>query len=199
MWGKRMAQAKQQADGRMTIAEGAVRFLKWIISIVLVVVGIVLAILVGVLAVAGLSVLLLGLLLSSMCIKKRDYSRIGTLRTMRISDGKRLLLRPLVVRVTVGEGQRTIVIPAGFDTDYSSIPVALHWFVHWSKVDMAGVIHDWLYRVGGMDRKEADLIWRDVALTGDHRASKFQAQACYVVGLRIGARLSWCRYRRKYR
>lgn len=147
----------------------------------------------------GLSALVLFVWITSLRIKKRRYSRIGTLRTRRLDNGKRQLLRPLVVRVTVGQGQRTIVIPAGFDTDYSSIPVALHWFVHWSKVDMAGVIHDWLYRVGGMDRKEADLIWRDVAMTGRRRASKFQAQGCYLVGLRFGAYLSWCFYRCKYR
>ena len=145
-----------------------------------------------------LSALVLIVWITSRRIKKRCYSRIGTLRTRRLDNGKRQLLRPLVVRVTVGEDQRTIVIPAGFDTDYSSIPVFLHWFVHWSRVDMAGVIHDWLYRVGGMNRKEADLIWRDVALTGARRASKFQAQGCYVVGLRIGACLSWYFYRCKY-
>ena len=137
--------------------------------------------------------------ITSLGIKRRCYSRIGVLRTRRLDNGKRQLLRPLVVRVTVGNDLRTIVIPAGFDTDYSSIPVWLHWFVRWSKVDMAGVIHDWLYRSGGMDRREADLIWRDVALTGAQRASRFQAQGCYLVGLRLGACLSWCIYRCKYR
>ena len=147
-----------------------------------------------------LFVLLFPTLVYSLFITKHHYSRNAALRTMRLNNGRRQLLRPLVLTVCVRnkKRKRIIKIPAGFRTDYSSIPTCLQWFVHWSKVDMAGVVHDWLYRVGSMKRKDADKIWRDVAMTGDNRANRFQAQACYIFGLRIGAYFTWHRYRKMY-
>ena len=149
-----------------------------------------------------LVVVLAGLLVCvwiwSRFITKQDYSRNLFLRTMRLNDGRRQLLRPLVVTVSVRNKTRVIKIPAGFRTDYSSIPTCLQWFVHWSKVDMAGVVHDWLYRTGIMGRKDADKIWRDVAMSGENSANMFQAQGCYFFGLRIGAYCTWHRYRKMY-
>ena len=36
-----------------------------------------------------------------------------------------------------------IVVPEGFVTDFSSDPIGL---LDWSKVDVAGVVHDYLYQ-----------------------------------------------------
>ena len=179
----------------MAGAKGMVNVLGAVVGVCL---GAVVSVVGGALLALLLVVVLLYVLATFAFIKKRDYSKNASLRTMRLRDGSRQLLRPLVVTVTVKGGAKVIKIPAGFRTDYSSIPTVLQWFVLWSKVDVAGVVHDWLYRAGGMDRKDADKIWRDIAMTGVNRATKFQAQGCYVAGLRIGARFTWCCYRKKY-
>jgi hypothetical protein len=53
----------------------------------------------------------------------------------------------------------TITVPQGFETDLASIPRAL-----WrllppvGKYDGAAVLHDWLYRAGGVTRAQADAV-----------------------------------------
>lgn len=114
----------------------------------------------------------------------------GMLRTERLEDGRRRLLRDLVVQV---DGQH-LTVPGDTRTDYSSIP----WFgravVRWSKVDIAGVVHDWLYQTGSMSRARADRIWRLVAIAGDHHANALQAWLCWAA-LRIGGWIAWNRHR----
>ena len=110
------------------------------------------------------------------------------LQTERLSDGRRELSRSLRIKVP-GCGDE-IEIPKGFDTDYSSIPSFLHWIVRWSKVDVAGVVHDWLYRRGDLPRSEADRIWRLVAFSGEHSASGLQAWTCWL-GLWLFGGCAW--------
>lgn len=117
----------------------------------------------------------------------------GPLRTERLSDGRRRLLRALVVEV---DGER-IRIPAGAETDFSTIPAFGRVLVRWSKVDVAGVVHDWLYQTGGTTRARADAVWRLVALAGEHRANAFQAWTGWA-GLRLGGWYVWDRYRQDY-
>ena len=116
----------------------------------------------------------------------------GRLWTERREDGRRLLLRPLVLNLADGG---SITVPAGFVTDFSSIPPGAGWVMAWSKVDVAGVVHDWLYAEGSMDRSKADRIWREVALCGGHSANGLQAWlgrgAPFLVGWR-----AWNRHRR---
>ena len=38
------------------------------------------------------------------------------------------------------QSPRTVRLP--FTTDYSSLPWAKRWLVNWSRVDIAGVVHD---------------------------------------------------------
>ena len=75
----------------------------------------------------------------------------------------------------------TIDVFSGFTTDYSSIPTLLHWFVSWWKVDVAGVVHDFLYRDTNCPRDTADAVWRELALSGRSCASSFQAWVCWVM------------------
>ena len=112
------------------------------------------------------------------------------LQTYRLSNGRRMLLRPLLVEVPGSWGGRTILIPKGFDTDYSSIPSCLHWIVRWSKVDVAGVVHDWLYRRGNLTRWDADKVWRLVARSGPHSANWLQAWTCWL-GLWLFGGFAW--------
>ena len=108
----------------------------------------------------------------------------GALQTERRPDGKRKLLRELQVRI----GGQRITVPCEFVTDFSSIPTLLHWVVRWSRVDVAGVVHDFLYARGTLNRSEADGVWFKVARSGEHRANLLQAAACWAA-LRL---FGWC-------
>ena len=81
------------------------------------------------------------------------------------------------VRGTAGE----IDVFPGFETDFSSIPTPLQFFVRWSRVDVAGVVHDFLYRDTNCPREAADAIWWELARSGDHRASSFRAWVCWLM------------------
>ncbi|MEM7291355.1 MAG: DUF1353 domain-containing protein [Pseudomonadota bacterium] len=89
---------------------------------------------------------------------------------------------------------RVYVIPTGFITDYSSMPWFSRMIVRWSKVDLAGVVHDWIFETGIVSLNEANLVWRDVATSGTHSANKIQANVAYL-GLVAGGWRSWRKYR----
>ncbi len=116
----------------------------------------------------------------------------GPLQTERMPDGRRRLLRDLVVEV---EGEQ-IRVPAGTVTDFSSIPWPGRVLVRFSKVDIAGVVHDWLYQTGTTSRARADEIWRLLAQSGQHRANAFQAFTGWLA-LRVGGGAAWRRHRRR--
>jgi hypothetical protein len=116
----------------------------------------------------------------------------GPLWTERLPDGRRELLRDLVVEIN---GEK-IVIPAGTITDYSSIPQVVAWLVRWSRVDVAGVVHDYLYQTGSRPRAEADAIWRTVARSGECRANRVQGWLGWA-GLRVGGWWAWRKHRKK--
>lgn len=97
---------------------------------------------------------------------------VGPLWTERRPDGRRLLLRPLVINI---EGHGKTTVPAGFITDFSSFPWGTRWVTRWSKADIAGVVHDWLYAEGSIGKEKADQIWEEVALSGVHSVNGLQA------------------------
>ena len=120
------------------------------------------------------------------------------LRTKRLESGRRKLISPLKRKVcsssfstqkveVYAEGGRVdlssgeIVVPRGFDTDFSSIPTPLHWIVRWSRVDIAGVVHDFLYRETNAPRDDADRVWWELALSGQHSANWYQARICWLM------------------
>ena len=116
----------------------------------------------------------------------------GPLQTERQSDGRRRLLRDLVVAVDGLE----ITIPDGTVTDFSTIPWFGRILVRWSKVDIAGVVHDWLYQTAFTSRARADRIWRLVAIAGEHHANTFQGWVGWFA-LRVGGWLVWKRLRKQ--
>ena len=86
---------------------------------------------------------------------------VTTLKTDQTDRRTYKLLDDLVL---ADEDQRTIIVPAGFITDFASIQV-LHnvfLFVLFALVagygNYAATIHDWLYFGGQVSRKEADAI-----------------------------------------
>ena len=118
------------------------------------------------------------------------------LRTERLSDGTRKLCDSLEVEVPSihrDDPPESIIVAAEFVTDFSSIPTMFQWVVRWSKVDVAGVVHDWLYAQGKLTRTRADEIWRIVALSGAHRANPLQAYVCWFF-LRLCGGWAWKRH-----
>ncbi len=121
----------------------------------------------------------------------------GALQTERLENGHRKLLRTLTLKID----KEYISIPKNTQTDFSSIPWFGRILVRWSKVDIAGVVHDWLYAEGklaneSISRAKADEIWRQVALAGIHHANTFQAWVGWFF-LRLGGGLAWNRCRKK--
>lgn len=136
------------------------------------------------------------------------------LQTQRLTDGKRELTRELVVEV---DGEQ-IVVEKGFVTDFSSYPMMAFvgiltlfaaifpngWLAFpllflvpkYSKVDIAGVVHDYFYQRGGKSKYAADKIWYQLAMAGDHRANFFQAFAGRWVGLFVFGWGMWWHHRK---
>ena len=58
--------------------------------------------------------------------------------------------------------QKTFLIPAGFDTDYCSVP-RLPFIYSWlgNRFKKSGALHDYLYRTGLVVRSDADLLLRE--------------------------------------
>ncbi len=122
--------------------------------------------------------------------------RGNALRTERLADGRRRLLRDLTVEIEAEPGSGVgIRVASGFETDFSSIPTPLQCVVRWSRVDIAGVVHDWLYAKGKVTRARADDIWRALARSGRHRAGAWQARLCWL-GLRLFGGHAWRRHTR---
>ena len=143
----------------------------------------------------------------------------GPLQTKRLSDGRRELLRDLVVSTESGE----ITVPAGFKTDFSSYPritlivllvllgVILEVYTalegesviflllliipRFSRVDVAGVVHDYLYYTGEQPKLKADWIWLHIATSGAHRAYWWQAIPSWFFGLVLFGCFVWWKHR----
>jgi len=86
---------------------------------------------------------------------------VTTLKTEQVGKQAHILLSDLVL---ADEQERVITVPAGFVTDFASIKV-LHnafLFVLFALVsgygNYAATVHDWLYKVGCVSRKEADAV-----------------------------------------
>jgi hypothetical protein len=86
-----------------------------------------------------------------------------TITVRRRSDQLWEVVEPLVYR-----GQRdTFVVPAGFPTDFASVPRLVVWlFPRFGRYTLAAVLHDWLttegLRTGVVSSRDADGIFRRV-------------------------------------
>lgn len=106
-------------------------------------------------------------------------------------DGKHFeLLSPLVYSSATG---RIFTVPAGFVTDFASIPRGL-WNllpVH-GRQDKAAVLHDFLYAHNGVTRAEADALFRE-AMEAEG-VGKVARNLMYA-GVRAGGWKPWNKYR----
>ena len=110
----------------------------------------------------------------------RVRASTGPLRVKRLSNGSRQLVRKLVVDVSGTTAPCLVTVPDGSPTDYSSLPWGFRWLINWSRVDVAGVVHDHLYRKYPEDprfpsRWTMDVVWFRIARSGQHRANWLQA------------------------
>ena len=111
---------------------------------------------------------------------------VTTLKTDQTDRRTYKLLDDLVL---ADDYQRTIIVPAGFVTDFASIQV-LHnafLFVLFALVsgygNYAATVHDWLYEHGSLTRKEADaVLYRALRAEG---VARWRAWLMWA-GVRIG-------------
>jgi len=90
----------------------------------------------------------------------------------------------------------TFTIPAGFTTDFGSVPWFASWLVHPTFQVEAFVLHDWLYSSGEVSRQDADAIMRRVLRElGAGTISRWSAW----VGVRLGGWLPWNRHEKRRR
>lgn len=82
------------------------------------------------------------------------------------SDGKHWVLEAEFEYYTDILGERVYIkVPAGFETDFASIPKIFHSFIEdRDKYNKASVVHDWLYNSKIYDRKTADRIFLEAML-----------------------------------
>lgn len=74
-----------------------------------------------------------------------------------LEDGKHELLQPLIFESALG-GE--IIVPAGFVTDFSSVPrLPLAYWLTGNTSHRSAVIHDYLYHTGTVSREMADRIF----------------------------------------
>ncbi|MEM1336087.1 MAG: hypothetical protein AAGG08_21780, partial [Actinomycetota bacterium] len=76
-----------------------------------------------------------------------------------------------------------------------SIPAPARIFYRFSSVDLAGVCHDWAYRIG-VDRRKADRCWRIIATRGEVRVGTTLGWLGYLA-LRIGGGFAYRSNREK--
>lgn len=126
----------------------------------------------------------------------------GPLQTERLPDGRRRLLRDLNLEI----GGEPLCVPKGFVTDYSSWPRCLPG-PRFSRIDVAGVVHDALFWWGRWGAEpdarpvsfvEANRTWHKVARAGqeESRAGWLSAWSGRI-GLFLGSWPVWIKYRRQ--
>ena len=124
---------------------------------------------------------------SVKCMLKRGRKMFPTELDVRvIPGGQYLLLSPFVYAHENG-GQ--IRVPKGFKTDFASIPRGFRWLVTGHDgTRKPAVIHDYLYRNGAGNRKDADLVFR--AAMRDTGVPAWKRNLCYWA-VRMGGGGSW--------
>lgn len=85
--------------------------------------------------------------------------------------------------------RRVITVPAGFTTDFASIPrLPLMFMLLGDTEHEAAVIHDYLYATGEVTRATADSVLHEASIASGHSLS--EANAIWL-GVRIGGWLAW--------
>ena len=102
------------------------------------------------------------------------------------------LLEPLEYHVGTPGSDEVIEAPAGFRTDFASVPWFGRWLVStWKRTARAAVIHDYLYsmegrRRYGYERARADAIFLEVLRVMGHKR-----RLIVWLAVRIGGGAAW--------
>ena len=115
-------------------------------------------------------------------------------------DGRRWkLVFPFRYHVGTRYSKEYVAVPAGFETDFASIPKFLWWLPYWAKYCKPPVLHDWLYTVKEImgrpiTRKRADEIFYEGLLIDwrYHKSGHILAATEYWV-VRLFGWLAWQR------
>lgn len=121
---------------------------------------------------------------------------------LRYIDGdKWMLISDFTYYSDVLGAERTV--PAGFITDFNSIPFGLWNLFPPTKYGEAAVAHDELYVNNGVDRETADKVhrefvkWKNDQLEAAGEEPKRWKEAAMYWGLRAGGWKPWGKYRKK--
>ena len=111
-------------------------------------------------------------------------------------DGRRWkLFKSFKYRVGSRYSKNAIIVPAGFVTDFASIPwIFWSWLPSWGKHGKAAVIHDRLYQTHEVSRGMADLIFYEAMLVS--KTKKWKAKLMYFA-VRIFGWSSYYKRRKK--
>lgn len=83
----------------------------------------------------------------------------------------------------------TIVVPAGFPTDFCSVPrVPLAWEFLGDRARRAGIVHDWLYTCKMFPREMADRVLKEMVLVCG--LDELEATAFYLA-VHVGGASHW--------
>lgn len=112
------------------------------------------------------------------------------------SGRKWKLLRAFTFHIGSKTGEEKITVPAGFITDFASVPkIFLPLLPFWAKYSKSPILHDWLYQNFGLGiytRKECDQIFLESMLVDwrHHLTGVILAMTEYY-GVRAFGWLSW--------
>ena len=91
-------------------------------------------------------------------------SALSVARSADPNSGTWVLVAPLRYASMLTEVEGEIVVPAGFQTDFASVPRLP--FVYWlfgATADEAATVHDWLYSTGEVPRAVADAVFAEAS------------------------------------
>ena len=115
-----------------------------------------------------------------------------------LPDGRRWkLMEEFVYRIGSDQSEECVRVPAGFETDFASVP-RIFWFLpDWATYNKSAPLHDWLYhnkKIMGKDitRKEADFVFLEAMLVDfrHHRSRRWVARLEYWM-VRLFGWLAW--------
>jgi hypothetical protein len=97
------------------------------------------------------------------------------------------LTAPLVYQSDVA--QQTFVVPAGFETDFASVPrTPVAFLLTADSAHKASTVHDWLYSEHPVPRDIADAVLREASLVSGVPAWR---AALMFYGVRLGGASHW--------
>lgn len=110
-----------------------------------------------------------------------------------LPDGRNWkLVEPFEYHIGTKESADVISVPAGFVTDFASIPRIFFFLPDWATYSKSAVLHDWEYHAKEMSRAYADFIFLEAMLV-DWRNYKSRYFMAYIEywAVRLFGGLAW--------